>query len=71
MSFAVAPNVQNSGWTGLLTRSSEPSSSMNREFQTRFTVGLLVILTLGSVWLGIVNFKVERQFPVPYQLRGH
>ena len=66
MSFAVAPNVQNSGWTGLLTRSSEPSSSMNREFQTRFTVGLLVILTLGSVWLGIVNFKVERQFPVPY-----
>src|SRR5207249_4711124 len=50
MSFAVAPNVQNSGWTGLLTRSSEPSSSMNREFQTRFTVGLLVILTLGSLW---------------------
>jgi two-component system, NtrC family, sensor kinase len=66
MRLALAPNVQNSAETVLLVRSDASSSSMNREFQTRFTVGLLVILTLGSAWLAIINFKVERQFPAPY-----
>src|SRR5262249_54406225 len=38
---------------------------MNREFQTRLTASLLVLLTVAAVVLAGYNYKVERQYAVP------
>ncbi len=40
--------------------------AMNREFQTRFTAVLLVILTLAGSVLAWINFQKESAFQVPY-----
>jgi PAS domain S-box-containing protein len=39
---------------------------MNRESQTRFTAGVLALFTVAAVTLAWINFRKERQFPVPY-----
>jgi two-component system NtrC family sensor kinase len=66
MSAAVAPNVHN-----LLRGSSKlqpvvPLRSMNRDFQIRFTAGLLILLTVAAVTLAWINFQKESEFQVPY-----
>ena len=39
---------------------------MNREFQIRFTAGVLVLLTAAAVTLAWINFRKESQFIAPY-----
>jgi PAS domain S-box-containing protein len=39
---------------------------MNKEFQTRFTVILLGLLTVGVAALGWINFQKEPDFQLPY-----
>ena len=39
---------------------------MNREFQTRFLAGFLVLLTVAAVTLAWINFRKESQFVPPY-----
>ena len=50
---AVAPDVLNhySGFSPALNQ--EPLRSMNRDFQIRFTAGLLILLTTAAVILGL------------------
>src|SRR2546425_8598282 len=38
---------------------------MNREFQIRFTAGLLILLTTAAVVLAWINFQKERDFQIP------
>src|SRR6266446_7962613 len=47
------------------TLSQEPLRSMNREFQIRFTAGLLILLTTAAVVLAWINFQKERDFQIP------
>ena len=42
------------------------SSSMNRDFQTRFTALLLVLLTGAACVFAWINFQKEHEFRVPY-----
>ncbi|HYK48692.1 MAG TPA: PDZ domain-containing protein, partial [Terriglobales bacterium] len=39
---------------------------MNREFQIRFTAGLLILLTTAAVVLAWINFQKERDFQIPW-----
>jgi PAS domain S-box-containing protein len=39
---------------------------MNREFQVRFTAGLLILLTTAAVVLAWINFQKERDFQIPW-----
>jgi PAS domain S-box-containing protein len=39
---------------------------MNRDFQIRFTAGLLFLLTAAAAVLAWINFQKEREFQVPY-----
>jgi two-component system NtrC family sensor kinase len=39
---------------------------MNRENQTRFIAGFLVLLTAAAITLGWINFRKESQFVAPY-----
>ncbi|HXY51423.1 MAG TPA: ATP-binding protein [Terriglobales bacterium] len=38
---------------------------MNRDFQIRFTAGLLILLTVTACVFAWINFQKEREFPVP------
>ena len=40
--------------------------TVNREFQIRFTAGVLVLLTAAAVTLAWINFRKESQFVPPY-----
>ena len=62
---AVAPDVQNhqSGFPPALIQ--EPLRSMNRDFQIRFTAGLLILLTTAAVILAWINFQKEAEFQIP------
>jgi two-component system NtrC family sensor kinase len=62
---AVAPDVQNhfSGLSPALNQ--EPLRSMNRDFQIRFTAGLLILLTTAAVVLAWINFQKEAEFQIP------
>ncbi len=62
---AVAPDVQNhfSGLSPALNQ--EPLRSMNRDFQIRFTAGLLILLTTAAVVLAWINFQKEADFQIP------
>src|SRR5206468_9729155 len=48
------------------TLAQEPLRSMNREFQIRFTAGLLILLTTAAVVLAWINFQKERDFQIPW-----
>jgi two-component system NtrC family sensor kinase len=41
-------------------------SSMNRDFQTRFTALLLILLTVAACVFAWINFQKEHEFNVPY-----
>lgn len=43
----------------------EPLRSMNRDFQIRFTAGLLILLTTAAVVLAWINFQKEAEFQIP------
>jgi two-component system NtrC family sensor kinase len=62
---AVAPDVLNhsSGLSPALNQ--EPLRSMNRDFQIRFTAGLLILLTTAAVVLAWINFQKEAEFQIP------
>jgi len=61
----VAPDVlkQFSGLSPALNQ--EPLRSMNRDFQIRFTAGLLILLTTAAVVLAWINFQKEAEFQIP------
>src|SRR5258708_15553065 len=42
-----------------------PLQPMNREFQTRLTASLLVLLTVAAIILAGYNYKVESQYAIP------
>ena len=42
------------------------TSPMNREYQIRFTAGLLALFTAAAITLGWINFRKETQFVPPY-----
>ena len=64
MSLAVAPNVQNFRRETFGPRVVQPRP-MNRDFQNRFTAGLLILLTAAAVVLAWINFQKEREFQIP------
>ena len=66
MHTPLAPNVQNPFLGNSPTLHQEPSRSMNREFQIRFTAGLLILLTTAAVVLAWINFQKERDFQIPW-----
>jgi len=61
----VAPDVLNhfSGLSPALNQ--EPLRSMNRDFQIRFTAGLLILVTTAAVVLAWINFQKEAEFQIP------
>ena len=61
----MAPDVLNplSGLSPALNQ--EPLRSMNRDFQIRFTAGLLILLTTAAVVLAWINFQKEAEFQIP------
>ena len=65
MHTPVAPNVHTPHSGESPTLSQEPLRSMNREFQIRFTAGLLILLTTAAVVLAWINFQKERDFQIP------
>jgi len=65
MSLAVAPNVQQCEREILSPRLAQPMRSMNRDFQIRFTAGLLILLTTAAVVLAWINFQKEPEFVIP------
>ncbi len=61
--MALAPNVLQSKWACSVLQTD---CDMNREFQIRFTAGVLVLLTVAAVTLAWINFRKEGQFISPY-----
>ncbi len=66
MPVAVASNVQNSVGGVSNPRLVAPLRPMNRDFQIRFTAGLLFLLTAAAAILAWINLQKEREFQVPY-----
>ena len=62
----LAANVQDFFWRGLPPRHKPPSGPMNKDFQLRFTAGLLVLLTSAAAVFAVLNYRSERQFQIPY-----
>src|ERR1700751_4462256 len=48
------------------TASLTPLGSMNRDFQIRFTAGLLFLLTVAACVFAWINFQKEHEFQIPY-----
>jgi two-component system, NtrC family, sensor kinase len=65
-SSLLARNVQNlqPGTEALTT--TPFFSSVDREFQVRFTAALLILVTAAAVVLGWINFQKEQEFQIPY-----
>src|SRR5207248_7289841 len=66
MSQRVAAQMLNSPRGCVLSRSASPLRPMNRDFQLRFTAGLLILLTTAAVVLAWINFQKEPEFQIPY-----
>jgi two-component system, NtrC family, sensor kinase len=64
-SGSLAANVQ-SCMRGRVGVSAPASQPMNREYQLRFTAGLLALLTAACVTLAWINFQKSAQFVIPY-----
>jgi two-component system, NtrC family, sensor kinase len=62
---AVAPNVHYPCRENSPPLLQEPLRSMNRDFQIRFTAGVLFLLTTAAVVLAWINFQKEREFQIP------
>src|SRR2546430_14080317 len=65
MSQRVAAKMLNSPRGSVLSRSASPLRPMNRDFQLRFTAGLLIHLTTDTVMLARINFQKEPEFQIP------
>ena len=61
----LAKNVHPSLQTRVAGVQSVPSP-MNREYQIRFTAGLLALFTAAAITLGWINFRKESLFVAPY-----
>ncbi len=61
----VAPDVLNPFSGNSPALNQEPLRSMNRDFQIRFTAGLLILLTTAAVVLAWINFQKEAEFQIP------
>src|SRR5215469_1514540 len=54
-----------------------PMGSMNKDFQLRFTAGLLFLVTVAACAFAWINFHKEQEFQIPYdgvwwlESRGH
>src|SRR5947209_12867486 len=66
MSQRVAAKMLNSPRGSVLSRSASPLRPMNRDFQLRFTAGLLILLTTAAVVLAWINFQKEPEFQITY-----
>src|SRR5881398_1176564 len=67
MSQRVAAKMLNSPRGSVLSRSASPLRPMNRDFQLRFTAGLLILLTTAAVVLAWINFQKETNFQINYE----
>src|SRR5581483_6708977 len=62
---ALAANVHPPNGKGFSV--AQPSgSSMNRDFQIRFTAGFLALFTAAAITLAWINYQKETQFVAPY-----
>ena len=65
-SSTVAVNVQKSVGGDLTPERGISQRPMDREFQSRFTVVLLTLLTVAAIVFAGINFQKEREFQIPY-----
>jgi two-component system NtrC family sensor kinase len=65
-SSTVAVNVQKSAGGVLAPERGIAQRPMDRDFQSRFTVVLLTLLTVAAIVFAGINFQKEREFQVPY-----
>jgi PAS domain S-box-containing protein len=70
MAVNVAQQLLKTGQVSLESPTSQGGFStyrpMNRDFQTRFTAVLLLMLTAAAVALAGINYQKEHEFQVPY-----
>src|ERR1700746_3921003 len=66
MSQRVAVKMLNLQRGSVLLHSASTLRPMNRDFQVRFTAGLLILLTTAAVVLAWINFQKEPEFQIPY-----
>jgi PAS domain S-box-containing protein len=62
----VAPNVHTLSRAAVAPRTAPPFRPMNKDFQIRFTAGLLILLTTAAAVFAVINYQKERAFQVPY-----
>jgi two-component system, NtrC family, sensor kinase len=62
----LAPKVHQLFRLGVESKSAPPFRSMNKDFQLRFTAGLLVVFTTAAVVFAVLNYRIEHQFQIPY-----
>jgi two-component system NtrC family sensor kinase len=65
-SSTVAVNVQKSTGGDLTPERGITQRPMDRDFQSRFTVVLLTLLTVAAIVFAGINFQKEREFQIPY-----
>src|SRR5882672_3375334 len=65
MPSALARDVQTSEPGCLSARPLSPPRHMNRDFQVRFTAGVLFLLTTAAIVYSGYNYQAEREFQVP------
>ncbi len=65
-SSTVAVNVQKSSGSDLPHERGITQRPMDRDFQSRFTVVLLTLLTVAAIVFAGINFQKEREFQIPY-----
>jgi two-component system, NtrC family, sensor kinase len=65
-SSTVAVNVQKSPEGDLVPERGITQRPMDRDFQSRFTVVLLTLLTVAAIVFAGINFQKEREFQIPY-----
>ena len=62
----MAVNVQKSTGGELTPERGITQRPMDRDFQSRFTVVLLTLLTVAAIVFAGINFQKEREFQIPY-----
>ena len=65
-SSTVAVNVQKSTGGDRILERGITQRPMDRDFQNRFTVVLLTLLTVAAIVFAGINFQKEREFQIPY-----
>jgi two-component system, NtrC family, sensor kinase len=66
MPATMASNVHSSSGVVSAIQPFVSLRPMNRDFQIRFTAGLLFLLTTAVAVLAWINFQKEREFQIPY-----